>query len=115
MNQQASALLFSEQTAKGLDSIGDESGSKCVKVICHGLAALDESGLSSETRINDMISMKAFLEENNDLVERIKRPDRLSMTNELLQMVLTTIDSYFYNQLNMQFLNIRRKGKLINI
>ena len=112
MNQKASSLLFSEKTAQGLDSIGDKTGSECMRVICNGLAVLDESGIETETRIRQIIALKSFLEEKSDFVERLKRPGSENMTNELLQMVLTTLDSYIYNYLNLQFFNVRRKGKL---
>ena len=112
MNQKASALLFSEKTARGLALIGDKNGSQCVEVICHGVGSLDESGISSEARIKNIVALKSFLEEKNDFVERLKRPDSENMTNELLQMVLTTLDSYIYTSLNMRFFNVRRKGKL---
>ena len=113
MNQTASSLLFSEKTAQGLDSIGDKTGSECVRVISNGLAVLDESGIATETRMRQIIALKSFLEEKSDFVERLKRPDSENMTNELLQMVLTTLDSYVYNYLNLQFFNVRRKGKLL--
>ena len=111
MNQTASSLLFSEKTSQGLADIGDRSGSYCVKVIGNGLLALDSSGLSSETRIRNLILLKKFLEDNCNLIERLKRPI-CDLSNELLQMVLTTIDGYFYTSLNLQFFNIRRKGRI---
>ena len=110
MNQKAAAMLFSEKTAQGLAAMGDKCGSKCVKIICDGLAALDESGISSEERIKHIVALKTFLEDKTDFVERLKRPDSENMTNELLQMVLTTLDSYIYTYLNLQFFNVRRKG-----
>ena len=110
MNQTASSLLFSEKTSQGLADIGDKSGSYCVKVIGKGLSALDSSGMSSEIRIRHIILLKKFIEDNSNLIERLKRPT-CDLSNELLQMVLTTIDGYFYTSLNMQFFNIRRKGK----
>ena len=112
MNQKASALLFSEKTAHGLESVGDKTGSECVRVICYGLTALDESGIETESRIKHIIALKSLLEDKSDFVERLKRPDMENMTNELLQMTMTTLDSYIYNCLNLQFFNVRRKGKL---
>ena len=113
MNQKAASLLFSDKTAMGLANSGDDCGAKCVNSIGLGLAALDESGICSESRIRKIVSLKSFLEERSNCVERLKRPDSESMTNELLQMVLTTLDSYIYTCLNMQFFNVRRKGRLM--
>ena len=110
MNQQAAASLFSLKTAQGLSSIGDESGSHCLSVFSRGFSALDQSGVRAEVRIDYLIQLKSFVEEHVNLLERHKRPGENSMTNELLQMILTTIDSYFFNSLNLEFFNVRRKG-----
>ena len=112
MNQKAAASLFSDKTVEGLRSIGDEPGAKCVQLISEGLGALDESGIHAESRIKQIIAFKNFLEEHNDLLDRLKRADSQNMTNELLLMVLTTLDSYMYTSINMQFFNVRRKGGL---
>ena len=112
MNQQAAASLFSLKTAQGLAAIGDESGSQCLSVFSKGLGALDESGVRAELRIKHLIALKSFIEERVNLLERLRRPNENSMTNELLQMILTTIDSYFFNSLNLEFFNVRRRGKV---
>ena len=95
---------------KGLETIGDSKGSKCVEVISEGLGALDESGIDVKGRIKLIITLKTFLEANNNFVDRLKRPGREDITNELLQMVMTTLDSYIYTFMNLQFFNVRRKG-----
>ena len=81
-------------------------------MIADGLAALDESGINSASRIRSIVAFKTFLEEKNNFVDRLKRPDKQNISNELLQMVLTTLDSYIYTSMNMQFFSVRRKGKL---
>ena len=113
MNQKAAASLFSVKTEKGLKAIGDMQGAKCVKVLSDGLAALDESGISTANRIRRIVALKTFLEETNDVVERLKRPDNQNISNELLQMILTTLDSFIYTAMNMEFFNVRRKGEFI--
>ena len=112
MNQKAAASLFSDKTAEGLQAIGDKPGAKCVKLISDGLGALDESGIHAISRIKQIIAFKNYLEEHNDVLDRLKRADSQNMTNELLQMVLTTLDSYMYTSVSMQFFNVRRKGRL---
>ena len=112
MNQTAAALLFSNKTYLGLADMGDKSGSRCVKVIGDGLSAMDDSGISSETRIRHIMLLKQFLEDKVDFIGRLKRPQG-ELSNELLQMVLTTLDGYFYISLNMQSFNIRRKCNLV--
>ena len=114
MNQKAAASLFSVKTEKGLKAIGDMQGAKFVKVLSDGLAALDESGISTANRIRRIVALKTFLEEKNDVVERLKRPDNHNISNELLQMILTTLDSFIYTAMNMEFFNVRRKGEFIS-
>ena len=97
---------------EGLQAISDKPGAKCVKLISDGLGALDESGIHAISRTKQIIAFKNFLEEHNDVLDRLKRADSQNMSNELLQMVLTTLDSYMYTSMNMQFFNVRRKGRL---
>ena len=110
MNQKAAATLFSNKTVEGLEASGDKKGAKCVKVISEGLRALDESGMNVKTRIKRIVALKMYLEQRNEMCKRFKRADHQNMSNELLQMVLTTLDSYIYTSMNLQFFNVRRKG-----
>ena len=110
MNQKAAAALFSEKTATGLKNLSDHAGAKCVKVISSGLSAFDESGLSSESRIQNLVNFKNFLMQKNNIFERIRRPDSRNITNELYMMTLCSIDSHIFTFLNLEFFNPRRKS-----
>ena len=111
MNQHASALLFSDKTVEGLKDIGDFQGANCVQKLSNGLIkALDESGVSSEIRIKYLIDLKTFIEDKNPVLDRIRRPDSKSITNELYQMILCSIDSYVFTYRNVEFFNPRRKS-----
>ena len=110
MNQKAAASLFSEKTVEGLQSLGYDKGANCVNLISGGLLALDDSGIDVKTRIIRINALKNFLEDKNNMINRVKRADNMNMTNELLEMVLTTLDSHIYTSMNMQFFNVRRKG-----
>ena len=107
MNQRAAELLFSERTVAGLKVLEDFAGAKCVDVISKGVKALDESGRSSENRVKSLINLKNFLVEKNDIFERLKRPDKKNITNELYTMTLTSIDSHLFTYLNLEFFNPR--------
>ena len=110
MNQVAAATLFSKKTALGLEALGHKNAAQCVQIISDGLAALDESGIDVKARIMRINSLKLFLEEKNDMIQRVKRADTTEMTNELLQMVLTTLDSFVYTSMSMEYFSVRRKG-----
>ena len=110
MNQKAAAALFSKKTVSGLQILGYNDGAKCVQLISEGLAALDESGIDVKTRILRINSLKMFVEQKTDMAATLKRADNQNMTNELVQMLLTTLDSYMYTSMTMQFFNVRRKG-----
>ena len=112
MNQKAAESLFSHKTVQGLEAIGDKNGAHCARVISDGLGALDQNGIDVQSRIERIVIFKTFLENKNNMIERLKRADKQNMTNELLTMVLTTLDSYIYTTMNMQFFNVRRKGRL---
>ena len=110
MNQKAAAALFSEKTATGLKILSDHAGARCVKVISSGLSAFDESGLRSEERIMNLVNFKNFLVQQNNIFERLQRPDSTNITNELYMMTLCSIDSHVFTFLNLEFFNPRRKS-----
>ena len=111
MNQHASSLLFSDKTVDGLKAIKDFKGANCVEKISNGIIkALDVSGVSSQTRIQYLVALKKFLEDQNPVLERLKRPDSRNITNELYQMILCSIDSHILTYLNVEYFNPRRKS-----
>jgi hypothetical protein len=111
MNQHASSLLFSDKTVDGLKAIKDFKGANCVDKISNGIIkALDVSGVSSQTRIRYLVALKKFLEDQNPVLERLKRPDSRNITNELYQMILCSIDSHILTYLNVEYFNPRRKS-----
>ena len=110
MNQKAAAALFSDKTVSGLKLIKDYSGARCVEKISSGLSAFDESGVSSRDRILNLISLKNFINDQNSVLDRLRRPSDRKITNELLMMTLCSIDSFVVTYLNLQFFNPRRKS-----
>ena len=110
MNQKAAAALFSEKTVTGLKVMKDHAGAKCVDLIATGLSAFDESGRCSEDRVKDLVSLKDYLVEKNNILERMKRPNSRNITNELYTMTLVSIDSHLFTYLNMEFFHPRRKS-----
>ena len=110
MNQRAAMMLFSAKTVDGLRVLKDSKGAKCVELISRGLLSLDESGRSSEERVKCLINLKNFINEQNNIWDRMKRPDEKHITNELFMMTLCSIDSHIFTYLNMEFFNPRRKS-----
>ena len=110
MNQSAAEMLYSQQTVDGLKKMNDLVGAKCVDIISRGLSALDTSGISSDLRVRNLINLKNFLIEKNNLIDRLKRPDSKNITNELFTMTLCSIDSHIFTYLNLEFFNPRRKS-----
>ena len=110
MNQKCATSLFSQKTVEGLRGLNDFEGAKAVKVISNGLLAMDESGIKSEERVKSLMTLKNYLLEKNDILERLKRPDEKHVTNELFQMTLVSIDSNICTYLNLEFYNPRRKS-----
>ena len=111
MNQKASAALFSEKTVSGLKSLNDFEGAKCVEVISKGIVeALDKGGIQAQERIQNIMRLKSFIEENNYVVDRMTRAGKEFITNELYQMILITLDSHIYTYINMDYFHPRRKS-----
>ena len=113
MNQKASALCFSQKTEDGLKSMGDLEGSKCCSLLRKGIIeAMDVTGISSETRLDNVLNLKKFLDEKTNPIERLRRAGSKDITNELLQMMNCSLDSHVVSFLNMSHFNARRKGTL---
>ena len=113
MNQKASALCFSEKTESGLKQLGDLEGSRvCNLLRCGIIEALDKTGVSSEDRVSNIFKLKKFLDELTDPIMRLKRPEKETITNELLQMLHCSLDSHIITFLNMSHFNAHRKYTL---
>ena len=113
MNQKASSLCFSEKTEKGLEEMGDIKGSRLCNLLRQGIMeALDETGIPSESRVRNIYKLKCFLDEKTDPVQRLQRPDKENISNELLQMLLCSLDSHIVTFLNLSHFNARRKSTL---
>ena len=111
MNQRSSSLCFSEQTEEGLLQIKDFDGAKCCRMLRKGIfESFDTSGLSSRDRCINICTLKQFLNEKIDVLDRIKRPGSGAITNELLQMIHASCDSHFITSLNIEFHHPRRKS-----
>ena len=93
MNQRASAICFSQKTEDGLKSIGDFKGAKCCSLLRKGIIeAMDVTGISSETRVENVYNLKNFLDEKNDPIKRLQRAGGTDITNELFQMINCSLD-----------------------
>ena len=93
MNQRASAICFSQKTEDGLKSIGDLKGAKCCRLLRKGIIeAMDVTGISSETRVENVYNLKKFLDEKNDPIKRLQRTGGTDITNELFQMINCSLD-----------------------
>ena len=113
MNQKASAICFSKKTEDGLREISDEKGANCCMLLRKGIIeALDVSGVSSETRVEDIYKLKTYIDEKINPIDRIHRPGGDAISNELLQMINCSLDSHLVSFLNMSHFNARRKGTL---
>jgi hypothetical protein len=111
MNQKSSELLFSLKTEEGLRKIKAFEGAKCCQLLRKGIIeALDTSGILAEERIYNIYSLKKFLDEKIDIVEKIKIADKAQVTNELLQMIHVSLDSHITTYANLEHFNPRRKG-----
>ena len=110
MNQRAAEMLFSQETVRGLKEIHDFAGAKCVEKISLGLSAFDVSGKTCDERVRSLINLKNYIIEKNNVLDRLKRPNNKSITNELYMMVLCSIDSHIFTYLNLEFFNPRRKS-----
>ena len=110
MNQTAAEMLFSLETVAGLKSMKDIPGAECVEKIAMGLSSLDVSGRSCDERVKSLIVFKNFLIDKNSIFDRLKRPDKKNITNELFMMTLCSIDSHIITYLNLEFFNPRRKS-----
>ena len=110
MNQKCAANLFSGKTVEGLRLMKDYDSANVIEKISNGLLAMDESGLSCDSRLKSLCILKEFIESKMNVLDRIKRPDDTSITNELYQMVLCSIDSFVCTFLNLEFFNPRRKS-----
>ena len=113
MNQKASAVCFSQRTEDGLKGISDIKGANCCRLLRKGIIeAMDVSGINSESRVEDIYNLKTFLDQNINPTDRIQRPGRDSISNELLQMIHCSLYSHIVSFLNMSYFNARRKGTL---
>ena len=110
MNQKCAAKLFSEKTVEGLKAMKDFQSANVIDKISKGLMAMDHSGLPCDSRLMALINLKEFLDREIYVIDRLKRPDDCSITNELYQMVLCSIDSFVCTFLNLEFFNPRRKS-----
>ena len=110
MNQRSSSLCFSEKTEEGLLEMKDLPAAKCCRLIRKGvIESFDTSGLSSEERCENIWALKQFLYGKIDICDRIKRPGKGAITNELLQMIHASCDSHLVTSLNLEFFHPRRK------
>ena len=112
MNQKASAALFSAKTVEGLRLMKDDVGASMVQIISEGIiGAMDTGGVSADTRVHALIKLKEVIEvKSSSVLERLRRPAKEDITNELYQMTLVTIDSHLFTFINMKFFHPRRKS-----
>ena len=111
MNQKAAAALFSKKTVLGLQSIEDVDGANIIELISDGIiGALDTKCQSADARIQSIIKLKDAIEAKNSVIERLRRPSKEDITNELYQMTLATLDSHIYTYVNMKSFHPRRKS-----
>ena len=111
MNQKAAAALFSKKTVLRLQSIEDVDGANIIELTSDGIiGALDTSGQSADARIQSIIKLKDAIEAISSVIERLRRPSKEDITNEVYQMTLATLDSHIFTYVNMKSFHPRKKS-----